>query len=467
MDLTPRSPNSARYDEALSNTMKIALKNNTLDLSVVIASLNEAPNLFRLLPALREALDTLGVAWEILVVDGDSHDGTRKVVESAGATYILETTRGYGVAIMRGVQEAHGAYVLTMDADMSHPSEFIRALWDVRQRADIVIASRYVPGGYADQPWFRLMLSRVLNQFFATGLSIPARDLSSGFRLYRKNLFDGMEITFTNFVILIEILLLSYGKGLTIREVPFHYQPRQTGSSKARIITFGKDYLRLFYRVWKMRNSVDFPDYDWRAYDSRIWLQRYWQRKRHEIVMRFTPRFVSTCDIGCGSSRILADLPNAVGVDLRRDKLAFMRRTNHLLAQADGLRLPFADESFEAVICSEVIEHVPEENGRLIDELTRILKPEGTLVIGTPDYDTWSWVILEWFYGKLAPGAYADEHVTHYTYRTLSEALRQRGYKELVHDYVGGGELIIQARKPAAAAQSEPASDQGEEKVQG
>ncbi|MCX5758880.1 MAG: glycosyltransferase, partial [Candidatus Hydrogenedentes bacterium] len=236
--------------------MKIALKNNTLDLSVVIASLNEAPNLFRLLPALREALDTLGIAWEILVVDGDSRDGPRKVVESTGATYVLETTLGYGVAIMRGVQEARGAYVLTMDADMSHPSEFIRALWDVRRRADIIIASRYVPGGYADQPWFRLMLSRVLNQLFATGLSIPARDLSSGFRLYRKNLFDGMEITFTNFVILIEILLLSYGKGLTIREVPFHYQPRQTGSSKARIIAFGKDYLRLFYRVWKMRNSV-------------------------------------------------------------------------------------------------------------------------------------------------------------------------------------------------------------------
>lgn len=433
--------------------MKIALKRNTLDLSVVIASLNEAPNLFRLLPVLKEALEGLGVTWEILVIDGDSRDGTQKVVENAGATYVLEARRGYGMAIIRGIEEARGTYVLTMDADMSHPAEFIRALWDVRQRADVVIASRYVPGGYADQPWLRLLLSRVLNQFFAMGLSIPARDLSSGFRLYRKNLFDGMEIRFTNFVILIEILLQAYGKGLAIREVPFHYHPRQTGSSKARIIAFGKDYLRLFYRVWKMRNSVDFPDYDWRAYDSRIWLQRYWQRTRHAIIMRFAPRFVPTCDVGCGSSRILADLPNAVGVDLRHDKLVFMRKTNHLLAQADGLRLPFASGSFEAVICSEVIEHIPEEDGRLIDELSRILKPGGTLVIGTPDYDTWSWVILEWFYGKLAPGAYADEHVTHYTYRTLTDALRGRGYEITAHAYVGHGELILQARKPAAAEQ--------------
>ena len=428
--------------------MKISLKADTLDVSVVIASLNEAPNLYRLLPLLREALDALGVRWEILIIDGNSSDGTRKVVEAAGGRYVLETRPGYGTAIARGMCEARGAYVLTMDADMSHPAEFIRALWEARNGADVVIASRYVPGGYADQPVVRYMLSRILNRFFASGLSIPAKDLSSGFRLYRKNLFDGMKIIFTNFVILIEILLTAYGKGLIIKEVPFHYQPRGSGSSKARIIKFGKDYLRLFYRVWKMRNSVDFPDYDWRAYDSRIWLQRYWQRTRHAIITRFTPAFVATCDVGCGSSRILADLPRAVGLDLRHDKLAFMRKTNRFLAQADGLCMPFTDGAFECVICSQVIEHIPEEHGRLIDELGRVLKPGGVLIIGTPDYDTWSWVILEWFYGKLAPGAYADEHVTHYTYRTLTESLRQRGYEIIEHAYVGGGELIVKARKP-------------------
>jgi len=249
-------------------------------------------------------------------------------------------------------------------------------------------------------------------------------------------------------VILIEILLMAYGKGLRIKEVPFHYQPRGSGSSKARIIKFGKDYLRLFYRVWRMRNSVDFPDYDWRAYDSRIWLQRYWQRTRHDIILRFTPPFVPTCDVGCGSSRVLADLPHAVGVDLRHDKLAFMRRTNRLLVQGDGLRLPFPDGAFECVICSEVIEHIPDENGRLIDELGRVLTPSGILILGTPDYGTWSWPILEWFYGKLAPGAYADEHVTHYSFRRLTEALQGRGYEILDHGYVGGSELIVKARRP-------------------
>lgn len=428
--------------------MKPVLKADSLDLSIVIAALNEAPNLYRLLPLLREDLDRLGISWEIIIVDGDSQDGTRKVVEQAGARYVCEKTPGYGAAIFRGIIEANGRYVQTMDADMSHPTPFVQNLWEAREKGDVVIASRYVPGGCADQPWFRYTLSRILNRFFSSGLSVPVRDMSSGFRLYRKAIFDGMDLTFTNFVILIEILLKAYGKGLIVCEVPFHYKPRASGSSKARIIKFGKDYLRLFYRVWKMRNSVQFPDYDWRAYDSRIWLQRYWQRTRHNIILRYTPRFVSTCDIGCGSSRILADMPHAIGVDLRHDKLVFMRRTNKFLSQADALCLPFRDHAFECVICSEVIEHIPDENGRVFDELDRILSPGGTLVLGTPDYARWEWRVLEWFYGKLAPGAYAEEHVTHYTLESLSAILKARRYTIIEHDYIGRGELIIKAQKP-------------------
>lgn len=430
--------------------MKITLQNDTLDVSAVIPSLNEAPNLYRLLPELREALDELGVTWEILVVDGDSSDGTQKVVEEGGSRYVCEKERGYGAAIMRGVSEAKGAYILTLDADMSHPTEFIQQLWSVREEGDITIASRYVAGGHADQPIFRYLLSMVLNRFFASGLSVAAKDLTSGYRLYRKRLFEGMDLEFTNFVILVEILLKTVGKGLRVQEIPFHYKPRTSGSSKAKIIRFGQDYLRLFYRVWKIRNSVEFPDYDWRAHDSRIPLQRYWQRRRHKIILGFTTPMVSTCDVGCGSSHILADLPHSIGVDLRHDKLAFMRKTNKLLLQSNGMFLPFRDEIFECVISSEVIEHIPDEDGRLIDELTRILKPGGILVLGTPDYDRWEWRSIEWLYGKVAPGAYADEHVTFYTFKSLTEALTARGYEVLDHDYICRGELILKARKGTA-----------------
>ncbi|HIJ65936.1 MAG TPA: glycosyltransferase family 2 protein, partial [Candidatus Hydrogenedentes bacterium] len=100
--------------------MEVSLQGDSLDLSVVIPCLNEGPNLYRLLPALREALDALGAAWEVIAVDGASKDGTDKIVEKAGMRYVCETARGYGAAVVRGMAEARGRYVLTMDADMSH-----------------------------------------------------------------------------------------------------------------------------------------------------------------------------------------------------------------------------------------------------------------------------------------------------------------------------------------------------------
>jgi dolichol-phosphate mannosyltransferase len=237
------------------NAMFIQLQENTIDLSVVIPTLNEADNLKVLLPAIKESLESLGMTWEILVVDGDSDDGADSVCDSVGARYICEARKGYGTAILRGVSEARGAYILTMDADLSHPAHIVKDLWEARSQADITIASRYVKGGKANQPWLRLQLSRTLNAFFGIGLSIDIRDMSSGFRLYRKEILGKLDLEFTNFVVVIEIVLSAYADGCSVREIPFHYHPRGAGESKARVYQFGKDYLRLFNRIRKKRKS--------------------------------------------------------------------------------------------------------------------------------------------------------------------------------------------------------------------
>ena len=428
--------------------MGVQLHPDTLDLTVVLPCLNEAANLRVLLPSLRETLGGMDVSWEILVIDGPSTDDNRAVVEEHGARYIRDDQRGYGRAIIRGFEEALGTWVLTMDADLSHPSGFVPRLWEARERGDIVIASRYVPGGKADQPWARLMLSKVLNGFLRTSLTMEPLDLSSGFRLYRKRMLRGLEIEFTNFAVLVEILLKAFAKGAIITETPFHYQPRIEGVSHARIVAFGMDYLRLLRRMWGIRNSVDFPDYDWRAHDGRIWFQRYWQRKRHSIIMRFAPKSGLVCDIGCGSSHILADLPHAIGIDLRLEKLRFMRPRHHgALMQGDGMALPFADASLDGIISSEIIEHIPDENGRHIDELLRVLKPGGIMVLGTPDYGGWQWPFIEGIYGRVAPGAYAHEHVNPYSRNSLLAALKDRGCEILDEDAICRAELIVKAKK--------------------
>lgn len=229
--------------------MQITLQPNTLDLTIVIPTLNEGPNLEVLLPELHRSLDSLGITWEVLVVDHNSSDNTQQIVQQHATVYIGEDTPGYGPAIVRGIIEARGARVLTMDADLSHPAPFVETLWNHREDADLLIASRYIPGGEANQPWMRLQLSRVLNTFFRLGVGIPVLDLSSGFRLYRKEILDGLTIEFHNFVIVIELLLKTWKNGYTVREVPFRYEPRGEGLSKARILEFGLDYLRLFARI--------------------------------------------------------------------------------------------------------------------------------------------------------------------------------------------------------------------------
>jgi len=420
-----------------------------LDLSIILPCLREVDNLKVLLPELKNELATLDISSEIIVVDGNSGDGTVALCAKEGITCVIECQPGYGAALLRGFQEARGRYLLTMDADLSHPARFIRDLWANRELADIIIASRYVQGGGANQQWLRHLLSRVLNTFFAKLFQLGPRDLSSGFRLYRAEVLRAIQPTHRNFAILIELLFLALEQGYAVAEFPFHYEPRKTGVSHARLIAFGLEYLQLIRQKWRVRRSIEFPDYDWRAHDSLIPPQRYWQRKRRRIIRGFVPPGALVCDIGCGSGRLLTDFDRPVGVDIRMDKLRFMRGRirKGALVRGDGMALPFADNVFDAVVSSEIIEHIPDENGRHIDECLRILKPGGILVLGTPDYGGWQWPLIEWLYARLAPGAYAHEHVNPYTRAQLMNALRSRGCEILAEDSICRAELILQCRK--------------------
>lgn len=209
----------------------------------------------------------------------------------------------------------------------------------------------------------------------------------------------------------------------------------------------GRAYLRAFWDLWKIRNSIAAADYDYRAYDSVIPLQRYWQRERCRIVRELMAGAGSALDVGCGSSRILEALPDgSVALDILVRKLRYDRCFGVPLVHASGFDLPFADGSFPCVLSSQVIEHVP-KSSPMLDELCRVLRPGGRLILGTPDYSRWEWVYLEKIYSRVAPGAYADEHIAHYTRDELIELLAEKG---LVHEetrYIARGELIMALRK--------------------
>jgi hypothetical protein len=78
------------------------------------------------------------------------------------------------------------------------------------------------------------------------------------------------------------------------------------------------------------------------------------------------------------------------------------------------------------------------------------------LILGTPDYDRWRWRAMEWVYGRVSPGGYADEHITHYSRPNLAAYLEARGMTIDAVEYVGGSEMIFSLRKAAGLLAAAP-----------
>jgi dolichol-phosphate mannosyltransferase len=224
-----------------------------LELTVLIPALNEASNLRSLLPDVVRALHEMAIVSEIVVVDGGAGHDTRPLVEKVGARFIRQTSQGYGGALSEGFRSVKSEYVLTMDADYSHEPAFIRTLWADRHDADLLIASRYVAGGSAECGVFRSSLSRLLNGVYRRFLGLPFRDLSSGFRLYRRESLRRVSPVGRDFDFLPEVLVLLHVAGLRIREVPFHYRARRDGQSRVKLFRFGWAYLKTLLRMRRLQ----------------------------------------------------------------------------------------------------------------------------------------------------------------------------------------------------------------------
>ena len=421
----------------------------SIELSFVLPTLNEGRNLEIILPQIHQQAKLLEVPYEIVVIDGGSTDHTVEIAKKHGAIVFLQSSSGFAQAVRDGLSKAQGKYIITLDADGSHSPDLISRFWAERQNIGLVIASRYLPGSSFKSPFYRRLLSYFLNSVFAKALSVPAQDLSSGYRLYLKEAVDLSKCTAQNYSIQQELLIRILNRGYAIKEIPLSYEPRITGHSHARVFGFLWSYIVTLHKLWAYRNLASSADYDHRAFDSIIPIQRYWQRKRFRIITDFlgaNANDKSILDIGCGSSRIVQHYKNAVAFDLSWSKLRFLKSTNPYRVHGTTFDLPFADGAFDIVIHSEVLEHVKFDD-KIFSELNRVLKPGGTLIVGTPDYGRLAWNIAEFFCQLMLTNAYTDEHITHYDKEMLTNILTRHGFSYQSHHYILGGELIMHYTK--------------------
>ena len=221
------------------------------DLTVVVPTLNEEGCLRQVLPRLNETFKRLGLRGEILIVDGRSSDKTVAVAVAGGARVMTQTGRGLGGALREGLLAVNSPWAAVVDADGSHPPEILAEMWARRNEADLVIASRYIPGGSAVMDPVRQVLSRSLNLVSRLVLRLPVYDASGGFRLYRSELVRAACVgsAATDFTVQQELLVGILSRGGKVLEIPFRYEPRLDGASKASALRLAPSYIRMLLRL--------------------------------------------------------------------------------------------------------------------------------------------------------------------------------------------------------------------------
>jgi dolichol-phosphate mannosyltransferase len=202
----------------------------------VVPTFNERERLPELVRAIFAAYDAGGVEGELIIVDDNSPDGTGDVADELARSFPIRVVHragklGLGTAVIEGFDAAEAEIVGVIDADLSHPPELVPRMLSVLQQegADLVIGSRYIPGG-GTRNW---EMSRVLMSRFACLLArqlTPVRDPTSGFFLMRRERARGVTISAGGFKICLELLIRS--EPALVIEVPYVFVGRTVGESK-------------------------------------------------------------------------------------------------------------------------------------------------------------------------------------------------------------------------------------------
>lgn len=246
---------------------------------VVVPTYNEADNVGVIVARIRRAAPPV----EILIVDDNSPDGTGAIADRiAGAdnrVHVLHRAgkAGLGAAYVAGfgwaTERGYDA-VVEMDADGSHAPEELPRLLDAARDADVVIGSRWTPGGQVvNWPWHRQLLSRGGNLYTRVALGMSLSDATGGFRVYRVPALGRLDldsVTSQGYSFQVELSWRAHRAGLRTVEVPITFAERERGTSKMSPVIIGEALWRV--TLWSMADRRASPGRERRggAGDQRL-----------------------------------------------------------------------------------------------------------------------------------------------------------------------------------------------------
>lgn len=206
-------------------------------LSVVVPTYNEAENVRNLTDQINSALN--GIDYEIIFVD-DSSDNTPEVIKSVMSENSnvrmkhREGETGLATAVLEGFKMAEGDYIAVMDADLQHPPQILRSMYDCLETGvDFCIPSRFIPGGSDGglglYRKFVSFVARYIGKILLPSLR-KISDTTSGLFMFRREVIKNADLKPIGWKILIEVLAM--GTYSTVAEIPYRFQARPAGESK-------------------------------------------------------------------------------------------------------------------------------------------------------------------------------------------------------------------------------------------
>lgn len=223
--------------------------------SIVAPAHNEEGNIEKFLLRIIAMIRANKLSAEIIAIDDVSSDSTGKIMDKISDKFSIlriihrTSNNGPGNAERAGFAVARGKWIITLDSDLSHrPEEIPDFISAAGKGCDMVIGSRFVPGGDMDGPAFRLLLSRACA--FAAKLitGYPLHDASSGFRIMRAAALKTLNLQSPWFEIHTEIPIKFFLHGYKVGEIPIRYQRRGEGQSKLTIFQSVPKYLGIMIK---------------------------------------------------------------------------------------------------------------------------------------------------------------------------------------------------------------------------